>query len=116
MPFEYGHFWDLMPDTISIYSRVSHNNYGEASYSTAAVSYRARVLDNPRWVRNQFGEIIEETNVLWVGSTANIEADVKIVLPDGTSPPIIRMERYPDQTGRHHTKITFGYLGGRRRS
>lgn len=106
----------FMTQTITVYPRTGHNSYGEATFGSTGVTYQCRIAGTPRWVRNQNAEIVEITDVVWVGSTGTITEQDRIELADGSTPPVIRVEKFPDQNGHHHTKITFGYLGGRRRS
>ena len=34
---------------------------------------------------------------------------IRITLPDGTTPEIIAVDRFPDQVGTHHYRITMGH-------
>lgn len=108
MPFD-PEFLELMPSTVSISTRTAHNNYGEATYSTVVTKYRARVVAAPRFVRTASQEVVEIATEVWVASTKAIDTKAKITLPDGTTPPIVTADTYPDQFGNHHVKLGLGY-------
>ena len=108
MAFERTEFLALMPSTISISTRTSHSNYGEATYGSA-VTYRARVVDKSGWVRNAAGENVEVRTICWVASTGSIDISDRITLPGGATPPIVMGERFPDDQGSHHHKLSLGW-------
>ncbi len=108
MPFE-AEYLELMPSTVSISTRASHSNYGEPTYSTVSVKYRARVVAMPGFVRNAAQEVVEVRTQVWLASTKAFDTKARITLPDGTSPPIVKSEVYPDQFGNHHVKLFLGW-------
>lgn len=108
MSFETA-FIDLMNSTVTISTRTTANNYGEFSYGSGT-SYRARIVDKPEFVRTETGEVIETRTVCWIRSTGNtVTVDDRITLPGGATPPIVAVERYPDEDGPHHIKLILGY-------
>ena len=108
MSYERTAFNELMPSTVSISTRTSHNNYGEATYGTA-VTYRARVVNRSGWARNMAGENVEVRTVCWVASTGTISISDRITLPGGATPPIVLVESFPDDDGTHHHKLSLGW-------
>lgn len=108
MSFERAEFLALMPSTVSISTRSGHSNYGEPSFGTAT-SYRARVVNKAGFVRTPSGESVEVTSVCWVASTGTIDISDRITLPDGTTPQIVMVERYPDGDGTHHHRLSLGH-------
>lgn len=107
MSFESA-FIDLMPSTVTISTRTTHNNYGEPSYGSGT-SYRARIVNKPEFVRGADGEVIEVRTVVWMRSTGTIDASDRITLPDGTTPPILAVARFPDDDGTHHHRLSLGW-------
>lgn len=97
-----------MPSTVSISTRASHNSYGEPSFGSAT-NYRARVVNKSGFVRSPSGENVEVRTVCWVASTGTIDISDRITLPDGTTPQIVMVERFPDQDGTHHHKLSLGH-------
>ncbi len=101
----------LMPDTIKISTRTGHNNYGEASYAASTSTHAARILEKPGFIHGEGSEEVAYRHVLWVRSTGTtkITATDRLKLPDGTTPPIVAVERYPDEDGPNHVVIKLGY-------
>ena len=108
MSFERNEFLALMPSTVTISTRSSHNNYGEPSFG-GGTTYRARIVNKAGFVRAADGETVEVTTVCWVASTGTIDISDRITLPDGTTPQILMVERFPDQDGTHHHKLSLGH-------
>jgi hypothetical protein len=102
-------FLDLMPHSVVVSTRASHSAYGTAVYSTSGSTYRARVLTKPGFVRSAQGENVAFHTVVWVASTGSIDISSRLTLPDGTTPPIVAMERVPDEDGTYHSKIMCGF-------
>ena len=98
---------DLMPETVDVYSIASRDSYGSANYGTAA-SYSARVLRKPTRVVDVAGDEVMAKGVVWIAATETIDPEDAIELPDGTRPPILRIDRVPDESGDHHLKVYFG--------
>lgn len=108
MSFERNEFLALMPSTVTISTRSGHSNYGEPSFGSGT-SYRARVVNKSGFVRNAQGENVEVTSICWVASTGSIDISDRITLPDGTTPQIVMVERFPDGDGTHHHKLSLGH-------
>ena len=47
----------------------------------------------------------------WVRSTGAVSITVsdRVPLPDGSHPPVVGVERYPDEDGENHVKVLFGH-------
>ena len=101
----------LMDSTIKISTRTAHSNYGEPTFTGSTTSYRARIVHKPGYMRDATDEDVAYQHVLWVRSTGavSITASDRLTLPDGSTPPILSVERYPDETGPHHVVIHTGY-------
>lgn len=99
-----------MDSTVSVSTRSSHSFYGEPSYSTVTTDYRARIVEKPGFFRSPEGEDIGYSHTLWVASTGSVSITVtdRITLPDGSSPPVVAVERLPDEEGEHHVKVLMG--------
>ncbi len=105
----------LMPLTVKVSTRTAHGNYGEPTFTGSTVSYRARIVTKLGYVRDAAGEEVSYNTVAWIRSTgtASITVSDRITLPTGaapsTRPPIVGIERYPDEDGVHNTKVYFGH-------
>lgn len=97
----------MMPHTVEVQQRTGLDAYAKPSYG-AAVQYRARVVYKNSNVRARDGQVIVARGFVWVNGTPVITVDDRITLPDSTHPPILSVERYPDELGDHHIKVFFG--------
>lgn len=110
---------DCMPQTVTLEPFSDRDDYGEPVYGTAA-TYRARVVYQTEMIVDQrIGSAELETTSnghVWFGPpTLNLSSGVpptvtaedRITLPDGTQPNIMRVDRFPDEDGNHHTKVYF---------
>lgn len=109
MAFERAIFESLMKQSVVVRARTGHNTHGEASYSTTSSTFRARVVRRPGQVRDTEGNVVRYGTIAWVASTGTINVTDKVTLPDGTFPPLLSVEMYPDEDGNHHAKLLFGY-------
>lgn len=88
----------LMDQTITIAPFVSNSVYGKPTHGTA-VSYPCRVEHRQDSIRGADGRTLPVKTVAYVFPTTSdilpgATAQSKIVLPDGTSPPILATELY----------------------
>ena len=101
---------DLMPDTVSHQEWVgmSTDGYVGLTYSTAATSYRARIVTGQRRIRTFDGvEDIAATTV-WVASTSTFNSQDLFTLPGGQSPLLLSCETFRDEVGITHSVLGFG--------
>ena len=107
MSFE-SDFLSMMPHTITVRARASRNSDGSDTFSTSASSLTARVVTTRKWVRNSEGVAVQASQEAWVASTGTLAVDSRYTLPDGTSPPVLAVESFPDESGTHHGHLLFG--------
>jgi len=102
-------FLTLMNQTVTVQdiTGVSTDGYGTATYSTAK-SLSARVTGTAELVRTFEGSEETATTVVWARSTSTFSPLAKWTLPDGTSPPLMRVDSVFDEDGvLHHLKAYF---------
>ncbi len=110
---------DMMPHTVTLEPFSDRDDYGKPIYGTAA-TYRARVVYKTEMIIDQrIGAAELETTSnghIWFGPpTTNLHsgtpptvtAEDKVTLPDGSTPNIMRVDRFPDEYGDHHVKVYF---------
>ena len=99
----------LMPHTITHKSLTAFSTDGYATevWSTG-VSYAARVVGKQTLVKTFEGTEELATTVVYVKTSSTFGASDQITLPDGSTPPLLAAETYPDETGVHHAKLMFG--------
>ena len=109
MPISDWH--DLMPHTITHQAVASRDEYGVPTYGTGT-SYTARVVYKNSRIKSQRRG--SETDVIadghiWISGTPTINVDNdRITLPDNSTPILLSVERWPDESGLHHVKVYFG--------
>jgi len=109
-------FLDMMPHTVTVAPVTSRDKFGTRTYG-AAVSYPARVVEEQRRITTLDGVEGMSSHTVWIAphtssGIPNLGPESLITLPDGSTPPILRVEVYPDEEGDHHWKIYLG-SGGR---
>lgn len=107
--------WDtaleaLMPDAVTVYAAGRPAADGSDTFSTASASYPARVTFDPAQVQKAAGPVSDVSAVAWVASTVVIAVGAKVLLPDGTAPPVKQVVRVDDMDGLHHCKVLLGRL------
>ena len=101
----------MMPSTLRVSTRSAHSNYGAPTFTGSTVKYRARIVQKPGFVRGPEMEEVAYRHVAWVRSTGatSITVSDRVTLPDGTTPPVVAVEMYPDEDGINNRKVFFGY-------
>lgn len=96
--------------TVTVAPKTGRDAYGQPTYG-AAVSYAARIVAKHQLVRGPDGLDVVSTHKVLLMSTANVTPQDQITMPSGfdpTTPPILAVERIPDDRGVHHTTILIG--------
>lgn len=109
-------FDELLNTTVKISTGgpTSRSLYGVETYSTAGNTFAARYVEKREELRSPTGEVIVQSGVLWINSTANLSTKARAFVNQVSKAfPIIAVERFPDETGgQHHVKIRLGHGGG----
>lgn len=98
----------LMKDTVTLAAPSTKNNYGEVTFA-AGTNYTARVVKKTEWIRDRTGEMKQAIGVVWTDRVTGATPEYKITLPDNTTPPILHVDKYPDDSGDYFEKIYLGY-------
>ena len=93
-----------MDQTVTVYAHRGYNSVGDVQFSTASASHKARVEKVQRLVKGPDGRDVIATTRVCVGyTTAGVAPTVtvqsKLVLPDGTSPPILSVDTHRKMVG-----------------
>ena len=101
---------DLMPDTLKVNVLVGSDTggYGIPAYSTAAFSYRCRVVEKQTLVHTFEGDEQVARTIIWVKSSSTFGPWDKITMPDGSLLRLVAVEDYRDEVGAHHQKLFGG--------
>lgn len=100
-------FLELMSDTITLKSVSGRDAYNVVTYGTG-VSYSARVVHKTTLIRSSNGSEILAKGVVWVYGAPVVTEEDQITLSDGSTPPILGVDRYSDEDGDYFTKVYFG--------
>ena len=100
----------MMPHTVTVEPHSGRDQYDAPSYGTAQTIANSRVVYRRRWIRRADGTEVMSRGVVWLGAIPSpvIDPEVRITLPDGSTPPVLDVEELPDEDGAHHIKVTFG--------
>ena len=98
---------DMMPHTVVLSTLSERDTYGARTFN-AGTSYAARVVYKNTRVRDAAGAEVIARGAVWLNGAPTISTEDQIELPDGTTPPIITSELFPDEDGSHHSKVYFG--------
>jgi hypothetical protein len=101
-------FRQLMTQVVTVSTVATLGVGGAPTYSTSASSYRARVVNTNKIVHDSRGQVAAVAYEAWIASTSILPVDAKYTLPDGATPPVVRVDVYPDEFGHHHVKLMFG--------
>jgi len=96
-----------MDQTITVHATAGYNSRGDASWSTTAVTYEARVEAKTRLLKGALGRDQLATTTVYVGLSStgavpSIGQQDRVTLPDGTTPTLVRVDTLRDRTGVHH--------------
>lgn len=100
-------FSDLFTETITHEEFGGRNSYSKRSFGSPA-NYSARVVKINKLVKASDGGEVLSTTQVWIQGTPTVTPEDRITLPDGTTPIILSVEKYPDDNGDHHVKVFMG--------
>jgi len=109
---------DMCPQTICWQPMLSRNQYGKPVYGPAQTFRGRRVFKNTRvsayerGTKGQGAEVISESQI-WVLALPNIKYEDKVYVQGDTAfPPVLNIQRYPDEQGDLFTKVYLGSSNG----
>lgn len=103
MAFE-ADFKSFLPHSITIEPYTGQNSAGEESYGSG-IAYSGRVADKTKMIRTDAGIEKVTRTVAWLNTTTAISTRDRVTLPSGftpNQPPLLRVDRIPDDEGMHH--------------
>lgn len=99
----------LMKDTVTITTGQTVNNYGEKS-GGSSTAYTARYVKKLEWIRDIQGEMRKAFGIVYLDRVTGVTPNDKITLPDSTTPPILRVDTFPDDSGSYYEQVYLGYV------
>ena len=103
-------FRELFSETVTLYAPTTTDVYGKRSHvsASAATTAPAHYVSEEELLHTQDGREVIQTGKIYLYGTYTVNTNYKIVLDDGSSPPIIGVDQPHDQNGAHHTVIRVG--------
>ena len=99
-------FADMMPTTATFANVASTNIYGKKT-AGAPVSFKCHISRNNREVYTPEGVIIVKGGSIQMDGIYAVQDTAVLTLPDGSTPKIIAVKTFYDESGAHHTSIDF---------
>ena len=101
-------FLDCFSDSIVIKAPTTViGAYGQTNLA-AGTTYKGIFQQTQRLVRaNDGNEKLSTANVI-INTTATINPNAQVTLPDGVNRPVISVQTHYDEDGGHHVTIDFG--------
>lgn len=85
---------------------VKRGDYGEKKYLSGS-THSARIEYDTRAMTDEDGKEVISNGRCFVDSSVSVKPQDKLILPDGSNPPIIRVFSQPDGSGNIHHKIIY---------
>lgn len=109
---------DLCVQTIVWKQMTGRDNYGAPTFAAGVSFTGRRVFKNERvsafekQVKGQGAEVISASQI-WILGTPDIGYDDRVyVQGDSLFPPVLSIERYPDENGDLFVKVLLGSANG----
>jgi hypothetical protein len=98
---------EVMTQTATYQNVSSLDVYGNRSLGST-VSFYCHISKSRREVFNKEGIKVITSASVYMDGVYDVQAGAKIVLPDGSSPPIVDVMVSYDEHGPHHTTLHLG--------
>lgn len=111
-------FADFFTEQVTIEPLASRDAYGKPTYG-AGVAYRCRISAGLRQMVDTEGIQRTTSATIYLSGTPTIGPTDRVTLPAGhdpQQPPVLAVDRFTDEVGAHHTRITCGRFTGWQRN
>lgn len=101
---------DMMASTVTLEAVLTRDDYGKPATYDTAETYLAKLQYKAQKVNSRVtGADVVASGAVWLDElVTDLTVDMRLTLPDGTTPPIVSWDVAYDESGPHHTKIYFG--------
>jgi len=97
---------DLMPTTATFANPTGYNVYGKPTAGTV-VTFKCHISRNQRQVFTPEGVAVLQGGSIQMDDIYDIQEEAILTLPDGSTPKILAVKTFFDETGAHHTSLDF---------
>ncbi len=101
-------YLEMMPTTVTIFSQTSSDKYGKPTFSGSGTAVRCRVVPSNKTIRSATGVDVVANGTIYFYGTPTVSVDSKITLPNGDMVFVIDVKVQNDESGSHHTAVSFG--------
>lgn len=101
-------FAELFSETVTVFPPASVDMYGKRSFSASGTTASAHYVSETVLRHDPDGRDIVEVGRFYLYGQVNVDTDYRLVLDDGSEPPILAVDFPHDQHGWHHTVIRVG--------
>lgn len=98
----------LMTETVTIKAPSSRDQYNAITFGTGT-DYTCRIAQTNKIVRDAMGHEKVARHKVWLAEYVTATPEYQVTLPDGTTPPIVAVEQYPDDNGNYLTCLLLGW-------
>jgi hypothetical protein len=97
---------DMLPHKVRLESLMGGDLYNKPGYGNP-VEVVARVVYEEQKTTDDTGQEIVARGKVYLGGVFGVTPKHRVTLPDGSQPPIVRVQKFPDETGDDHEVILF---------
>lgn len=98
----------LLNQTVTVAARTARDVYGEATWA-AASTYPARVSPRVPLVQDVENDSTPISGMIHMDGDVPITTENQITMPDGSTPTIIRVDKFTDEDGSvYATRVMVG--------
>jgi len=100
---------ELMVDSVTIYPYTTTDSYGKRSKGSGT-KFKCRLIYDTQLNKNNDGrDVLSSGRIITADDVSTVTVDSKLLLPDGSTPPIVSVSVISDETAvYHHAVIRFG--------
>jgi hypothetical protein len=101
-------FRELFSEAVTLYPPSAVDVYGKRSFSASGVTVPAHYVSETMLRHDPDGRDVVEVGRFYLYGQVVVDTDYRIVLDDGSEPPILAVDFPHDQNGWHHTVVRVG--------
>ena len=103
-----SNFRELFSESVTLYPPSSVDMYGKRSFSASGTTASAHYVSETVLRSDPDGRDIVEVGRSYLYGQVSVDTDYRLVLEDGSEPPILAVDFPHDQNGWHHTVVRVG--------
>jgi hypothetical protein len=92
-------FESFFNQTLTVNAYTGFDAYGNVTWSTAASTYAAFIIQTVKAIRDKNGVDRISNSQAYLDGSIEIHIEDKITLPEGDTPLILAVQRFPDFNG-----------------